>query len=74
MLMGKEKKKKDNILPSSSLPFHHEKFEGCSKSNAFYFIVLDRNIRGGYWCTAVEVEPSRQYSIPLQHSKKNHAD
>ena len=41
-------------------------YEDCSKSNAFYFLLLAQDVRGGCCSisrTAVEVEPSHQYSI-----------
>lgn len=41
MLMGK-KKKEGNILRSSSLPFHHGKFEVAPKVMHFIFFILLR--------------------------------
>lgn len=38
-------------------------YEGCSESNAAYFMMLSSDIRGGFWCMASQIEPSHQYSI-----------
>ena len=36
-------------LPSHSISTHENRMEGCSKSNASYFITLAHNIRGRCW-------------------------
>ena len=58
----------DNKAESSSTALSFYTFivpshEGCSKSNAFYFITLVHNIKGSVGDTALGAESSPQYSV-----------